>query len=216
MRGVYPLQGVVLGTSFPFGLFAKERDLTLPGVLTVWPRTDRRVRLPRLGGRRGQRQEAAAGALPGGARGEYRGLREYRPGDDPRDIHWRTSARRGEPIVRQYDRDAADEYWVVLDTVAPDAAAGEACVEIAASVLDAATRRGDRCGLAVGAARVPPSAGPGGMEAALDVLAGAVLASDGGPPALPAPAGSCVLVTARTAAAVGWGDVYRPGEEGPA
>jgi uncharacterized protein (DUF58 family) len=118
-RGVFPLHGLTLGTGFPFGLFDKERDVPLAGSLVVWPRAHRPVRQPRVGGRMGAAQRSGAGAAAGSARGDYRGLREYRPGDDPRDLHWRSTARRGEPILRQYDRDATDEYWVVLDIVCP-------------------------------------------------------------------------------------------------
>jgi uncharacterized protein (DUF58 family) len=207
-RGVITLDGVTLRTAFPFGLFAKERDIELRGSLTVWPRADRRVRAPRLGGRRGQRQQLGAGAAAGAERGDYRGLRQYRPGDDPRDIHWRSTARRGEPIIREYDRDAADEYWIVLDTVAPDAEAGEAAVEIAASVITLAARRGDRFGVLCGRTRLQPGVGSARVDAALDLLAAVVLTRTGPDPALPAHAESCVLVTARNAAAAAWGDVY--------
>jgi uncharacterized protein (DUF58 family) len=93
-RGVYPLETVTLATSFPFGLFRKERDVELPRRGVVWPRADRPVREPRPG--------ASAPAPPGerpagpaGARGEFRALRPFRPGDDPRDVHWRTTARAG-------------------------------------------------------------------------------------------------------------------------
>src|SRR5688572_12803494 len=49
-RGVYRLHRFVLGTSFPFGLFVKERDISFPGTVVVWPRTDRVVRdVPRAG-----------------------------------------------------------------------------------------------------------------------------------------------------------------------
>ena len=40
-RGVYPLETLTLSTSFPFGLFTKERDVPLPGELVIWPRSDR-------------------------------------------------------------------------------------------------------------------------------------------------------------------------------
>src|SRR4051794_32288919 len=39
-RGVYPLETVTLATSFPFGLFRKERDLELPGEAGGLPRPD--------------------------------------------------------------------------------------------------------------------------------------------------------------------------------
>lgn len=113
-RGVYPLRLLTIATSFPFGLFRKERDIELPGELLVWPRTERSVRPPRPGG--GARPRP--GSVPvgaAGARGEFRGLREYRPGDDPRDVHWRSSARMAEPVVREYERDEAETVWICLD-----------------------------------------------------------------------------------------------------
>ncbi len=68
-RGVHPLSTVTVSTSFPFGLFRKERDLELPGEAVVWPRHDREVREPRPAGRRVRRTgEVAAGSA--GARGE--------------------------------------------------------------------------------------------------------------------------------------------------
>jgi uncharacterized protein (DUF58 family) len=211
-RGVFRLEGVVLATSFPFGLFSKERDLVLPGRLVIWPRADRLVRVPRPGGTRGARWSAGSSAAPVTQRGEYRSLREYRPGDDPRDIHWRSTASRGGLITREYDRAAVDEYWIVLDTLAPDEDAAEAAVELAASLVAAAVARGDRFGLAAGPVRVPPGATSGSVDRALDVLAAVVMQHDGQRAAEPgAPVGpeQCVLVTARAAVPGGWGDVFR-------
>ena len=51
-RGLYPLGPLTIGTSFPFGLFVKERDVELPGELVIWPRHDRVVRAPFSGGGR--------------------------------------------------------------------------------------------------------------------------------------------------------------------
>ena len=43
------------------------------------------------------------------------GLREYRPGDEFRAIHWRATARRGQPVVREWDGGAGSGGEVVLD-----------------------------------------------------------------------------------------------------
>jgi uncharacterized protein (DUF58 family) len=213
-RGVYALEGLVLGTLFPFGLFAKERDIALPGTIVVWPRTDRPVRAPRIAAASGRRLRIAAAAAHGAERGEYRGLREYRAGDDPRDIHWRTTARRGVLMVREYDREAKDEYWIVLDTVAATEVAAEAAVEVAASVIAAAAKRGDRFGLAAGTTRIPPGTAAGRVEAALDVLAAVIVTRTGLPPSPPVRPQSCVLITARGADGATWGDVYHVASDG--
>jgi uncharacterized protein (DUF58 family) len=134
--------------------------------------------------------------VAGPGRGEYRGLRAYRPGDDPRDIHWRTTARRAELFVREYDREHGDTWWLVLDLTSPADDEGEAAVELAASLAAAATGRAQRFGFAAGTANLPPATlGATQLEAVLDLLAHVEL---GAPDLLlPAPARDCVLVTAR-------------------
>ncbi|MBV9775249.1 MAG: DUF58 domain-containing protein [Gemmatimonadetes bacterium] len=212
-RGVYPLDTVVVATSFPFGLFRKERDLELPGEAVVWPRADRRVREPRPSGRRvlvaGQ---ARAGAS--GGRGEFRGLRPYRPGDDPRDVHWRTTARAGEPVVREFERDRSRALWLCLELAAADGDTAEAAAEIVASLAAGAARRGDAFGVATVDGRVGPGTGPTHLERALDTLARARFRADAPGVAPPAPPTECVLVTPGDASGAGWGDLFRAGEEG--
>jgi uncharacterized protein (DUF58 family) len=205
-RGVYPLETVTLSTSFPFGLFIKERDVDVPGEVVVWPRTDRPVREPRPAGER-VRQTGEVFAGSAGARGEYRGLRPYRAGDDPRDVHWRTTARVGHPVVREYERDRSRALWLCLDLRAVEGEMAETAVEIAAAVAAAAVRRGDAFGLATQDARVRPGAGGAQLERVLDVLARARFRADAPRLEPPVPAGECVLVTASGSGA-GWGDVF--------
>lgn len=210
-RGVYPLEMMVLSTQFPFGLFRKERDLETPGEVVVWPRHDRPVREPRPSGERARRAgESYAGAA--GARGEYRGLRPYRAGDDPRDVHWKTTARAGQPVVREYERDRAQALWICLDLRSPDGDAAETAAEIAASLAAAAQARGEAFGLATSDVRVSPAAGSVQLERVLDALARARFRPEAPRPEAPVPPRECVLVTARAAEA-GWGDVY-PAERG--
>jgi uncharacterized protein (DUF58 family) len=206
-RGEYDFDRISIGTSFPFGLFFKERDVRAPATLLVWPRTDREVRPPRGGAARGVRLAEHATAAPGAERGDFRGLRDYRPGDDPRDLHWRTTARRARPVVREYDRRTADEYWIVLDTVAADAETGEVVIETAAALLVAGAARGHRIGFAAGGVQLSPAGGRSRIEAALDMLASIRVASAGPVVTAPAPHAQCVLVTARETGAP-WADIY--------
>jgi uncharacterized protein (DUF58 family) len=206
-RGVYPLRTVVMATSFPFGLFRKERDLEIAGEVVVWPRHDRPVREPRPSGERVRRAgETFSGAA--GARGEYRGLRPYRPGDDPRDVHWRTSARLGEPVVREYERDRSQALWICLELRAADEDAAETAAEIAGSLASAAMRRGEAFGFATAEARVAPGAGPVQLERVLEALARARFRASAPRLDPPVPARECVLVTPLAAAEPGWGDVF--------
>lgn len=205
-RGIYTLERLTVATSFPFGLFAKERDLVVPGAVVVWPDTATPVRAPRrLGLVHAQAMEGRV-ATRGSDRAHFRGLRPYRSGDDPRDVHWRSSARLTEPVVREYDRDAGESYWLVLDTGASGFGTGEAAVNVAAAIAARSVDRGDRFGFSCVDGRIPPGTGGGHLEAVLDVLA-RVRMSPVGTVELPADPAECILVTERGSGA-GYGDVY--------
>jgi hypothetical protein len=65
---------------------------------------------------------------------EFRSLRDYRPGDPLRSIHWRSFARTGKPVVREFQEEFFSRHALVLDTAAPYpfAPAFEAAVSMAA------------------------------------------------------------------------------------
>ena len=197
-RGEYQLDGIVLATTFPFGFFLKERDIERRDRVLVWPRTTRKVRTVRGVGRTTTTAAMPAAAVGIAERAEYRGLRPYRAGDDPRDVHWRTTARAGEPIVREFDREQGRHYWIVLDTTAPAGDAAEVAVEMAAALAAQAHARGDRFGIACGRQRLEPGSGAAQLDRTLDVLARARF----GEAALnlPAAPAQCVLVTVSGAA----------------
>jgi uncharacterized protein (DUF58 family) len=46
---------------------------------------------------------------------DFESLRDYREGDDLRDICWTATARRGSPITRQYQTERSQPVWIVLD-----------------------------------------------------------------------------------------------------
>lgn len=208
-RGVYPLDTVTVSTSFPFGFFRKERDLELADELVIWPRTDRSVRAPEpAGGKARQSGELPAGDR--GSRGEYRGLREYRPGDDPRDIHWRTTARLAEPVIREYERDSSDTLRICLDLRAEPGPRAEAAVEVAASLAAQASRGGTRFGLTTPDVHLEPASGPGQLEWVLDALARVDFDPRSAPVRPRVHPSQCVLVSARGDRGGGFGDVYTP------
>jgi uncharacterized protein (DUF58 family) len=203
-RGVYRLGTVTLSTAFPFGMFRKARDVQIPGEVIVWPRSDRPVRSPATGGgRKPKSGEHARGSV--GHRGEYRSLRAYRAGDDPRDIHWRSSARLQAPVLREYDRDGAETRWICLDLRGPtDSEEGEAAVEVTASLAAGAMAENRPFAVVAGPVTVSPGHGAGQMERVLDALARADFFPDAPFPEPPVDPASCVLVT--LAGASGFGD----------
>lgn len=207
-RGIYPLATVTLSTGFPFGLFRKERDVRLPGEVVVWPRTDRAVREPTPGaGRVPTIGLTARGAA--GSRGEYRSLRAYRVGDDSRDIHWKSSARLREPVIREYERDGAETRWICLDLRAHPGEAAEVAVEVAASLASAAIAQQRPFALVAGDEILEPGTGAGQLERALDILARVDFREDAAAPAPPVEPSACVLVSVD--GRPGFGDVMAVG-----
>ena len=120
-RGLLRLTGVRLSTKFPFGLFRKSRVLDLGEELVIFP--ELRATVPPFLARHDQGGEQARPQR--GRGGDFHGLRSYREGDDLRDIHWRTSARRGRPMVREYEQESARRVTLLLDNGVPGGAACE-------------------------------------------------------------------------------------------
>lgn len=139
-RGRQRLPGLVLWTRFPFGLFSKSSRPLLQDSVVVYPavRPLRRGELPSFleGGRR-QRDRRGRGAA-------LRNLRPYRAGDDPRLIHWKTSARTGELMLKEMEEEDRPRLRVVVQDPAAGAAADriEADISTAASLAAGAVRSG--------------------------------------------------------------------------
>jgi len=173
-RGVYPLRAVTYATRFPFGLFHQGRARALPGELVVYPRLG--VVSAELLGR--ARALALAQRRSRGARGEeeFRDLREYRHGDNPRRIHWKTSAKLGKPLVREFESVASERARLLLDTRCP--ASGderlETTISFAASLARDLVRRGFSLSLAAYAPDlvvVGPAQGAAGLRLLFEALA---------------------------------------------
>jgi len=195
-RGVYRLGTVTLSTAFPFGMFLKERDMEISGEVVVWPRTDRQVPPALLAGGRLALRGATASRSAAGHRGEYRSLRAYRPGDDPRDIHWRSSARFREPVLREYEREGAEALWICLDLRSQPGDAAEEAVEVSASLAAQAMAEGRSFALVAGDVVVDPGDGPGQLERILDALARVDFRPDAPASDAAAAPESCVVVSA--------------------
>ena len=193
-RGIYPLDTVTLSTGFPFGLFKKERDIELPGEIVVWPRHDRPLREPvPAGGRVPRFGTAVAGASA--SRGDYRTLRPYRVGDDPRDIHWKSSARLREPVIREYERDGSETCWICLDTRGDDGDPSEVAIEVASSLAAKMCAQQRPFALSTTGHVVDVGEGPAQLERVLDVLARIDFRRDAPAPAPPPGNGAGVLVS---------------------
>jgi uncharacterized protein (DUF58 family) len=134
-RGVLRLTGTTVACPDPFGLFRSLRKI--PGRESI-------LILPR-------RYPVAPLALPGlvryqlggvsmassvGESEEFVSLREYRPGDPLRRMHWKSFAKLGKPIVKEYQDEFFVRHALVLDTFGgmAEETTFEAAVSVAASL----------------------------------------------------------------------------------
>jgi len=163
-RGVHHLSGLRVSTRFPFGLLRRSMDLEAPAELLVYPALlpVSEVVLSSGLAELNDRQSTARTR-----RGEFESLREFRAGDDPRDIHWRTSARRGRRFVRQFEGNTGRTVVLALDDAqAKEALPGrdpsapfEAAVSLAASAALLLLRQGFQVGLVSSGTLLAPGAG---------------------------------------------------------
>ena len=118
-RGKYRLGPVSLTTRFPLGLV--ERGLTHDDFtdIIVFPRLGRIVsnfkRELLMATEPVYQREAQRGVFDD----DFHSIREYRWGDNPRAIHWRTSARRNQIMIREYRQTRDQNLVVLLDLHAP-------------------------------------------------------------------------------------------------
>ena len=163
-RGIHCLSGLRLSTRFPFGLLRRSIDLDTPAELLVYPALVPAADAVLCSGLAEMNDRPSTVRT---RRGEFESLREFRPGDDPRDIHWRTSARRGRCFVRQFEGDTGRLVVVALDDAQPKSpppggepsAPFEAAVSLAASAALVLLRQGYQVGLATSSGFLAPGAG---------------------------------------------------------
>jgi uncharacterized protein (DUF58 family) len=145
-RGVHVLRGVRAECDYPFGLLRSRQTLEAPRQLLVYPRFHRLAQLELPSGRRYQ-PGGVAMASHVGESFEYIGNREYREGDNVRDIDWSATARLHRPIVREYREEYFLRAAVILDTHVPRRAgseygdAFESAVSLCAAVSDCMARQ---------------------------------------------------------------------------
>ncbi|MCI0680580.1 MAG: DUF58 domain-containing protein [Gemmataceae bacterium] len=180
-RGACAWNRLRLACGYPVGLANIVRDAGRPEELLVLPRpgTLQRGVLRHWLSQHSPSQgpvRAAARRQPT-AQLEFHGLRAFRPGDSPRHIHWRTTARRGEVMVREFEDLPNDNLVLIVDPRTPAAAPIGTNAELERLVSLAATiawewcrQKGDEFALAVAGASPVLLPGVTGRELALRVL----------------------------------------------
>ncbi|MBB3051313.1 uncharacterized protein (DUF58 family) [Prauserella isguenensis] len=180
MRGVHRIGTLRATITDPFGLCEVDRDLVPPSGVVV---------VPRVTPLRGRPGGAGTGGVDSGDVRHHAGqgdpdvmVRQYRTGDDMRKVHWRSTARRDEIMVRVEERPWRGGTTVLLDRRAaahhgvgrPDGSlewavefAASACVHLSGS--GSPVRLADERGHVL--ADIPDGAGHAGGGVVLDALA---------------------------------------------
>lgn len=140
-RGRYELRGPEVRGSDPLRL-ALTREQALPDqVLLVYPRFYSMENFIVPLGRKYQPGGIPLASSTGDAI-EFVGTREYREGDPIKHIHWPSFARRGEPVVKEFQEEYFCRIAVILDTFhapgakAEDERAFESAISVTASIAD--------------------------------------------------------------------------------
>ncbi|HEY3913579.1 MAG TPA: DUF58 domain-containing protein [Verrucomicrobiae bacterium] len=134
-RGVLRLTGTTVACPDPFGLFRSLRTEALAHSILVLPK---RYPMPafELPGLMKYQLGGVSMASSVGESEEFVALREYRPGDPLRRMHWKSFAKLGKPIVKEHQEEFFVRHALILDTFAGPAGGElfEEAVSIAASL----------------------------------------------------------------------------------
>ena len=134
-RGVLRLTGTTVACPDPFGLFRSLGKIPGPQSVLILPR---RYEMPafNLPGSMKYQMGGVSMASSVGESEEFVALREYRPGDPLRRMHWKSFAKLGKPIIKEYQDEFFVRHALILDTFGGPAEEEvfEAAVSVAASL----------------------------------------------------------------------------------
>jgi uncharacterized protein (DUF58 family) len=135
-RGVFDTGDVLLRSGAPFGFTTTSRSVEVPSPFTVVPYHVELRSFPILEPSSSPSDVLHERARTGAGQ-EYLGVREYRPGDPPRSVHWRSTARVGRLVVREFEEEVQTRVTLVVggtDIGEPPDSPFEKLVSAAASI----------------------------------------------------------------------------------
>jgi len=135
-RGHVRFAGVTVAKTDPFGLCRACTTISDAQSVLVLPKRYNLPPIP-LPGTRQYQQGGVMLASAVGDSEEFIGLRDYRPGDPLQRIHWKSFARIGKPVVKEFQDEFFERHALVLDTSlqSGDDALFEEAVSVAASFV---------------------------------------------------------------------------------
>ena len=138
-RGSVGASSWVITSSDPLGFFRGRRKCPDVEVAVVLPRFTSLARQLQV-----RELEASIAAPRAGSGTELFGVREYRPGDALRRIHWRSSARHGELVVREYEPPGVQALGIFCEPAPASREVADQIARLAASEVWDCLRDGGR------------------------------------------------------------------------
>lgn len=177
-RGLYLLDRFQLATAFPFGFIKRAIAREQKDTVLIWPaqaQVDGRLLARCLSA---EKTGATMRPRRGGA-DEFYGVKEYRPGENPRWIYWRRSARAGVLVSKEMTQVAPPKLLVVVDTFVAERsadalAAVERTIAMAGSLVGHALDAGmsvGLCGWSGSPLRIEPNRGKQHLREVMAALA---------------------------------------------
>lgn len=153
-RGEFTLSDVRITTRFPFGIIRKSIIIPEHTLGLVHPRRVDARAVHEAIGNSYTGEEPVMNRQWQGSGIDLLALREYVPGDSPRRIAWRPTARHGSLLVRDNQPQTPARRWVALDLTDQDGAmasdgACERAIAMAAAMIERITESGAAPGLLV-------------------------------------------------------------------
>lgn len=144
-RGLHHFPAMKVSSRAPFGFYERKGERKIESSILVYPELRKLSRLSLL-----DEQPAAELSNPKAGMGsEVIGVRPYRPGDSPRHIHWRSVARHGQLVSKEFAQETQPGVSIVLDRYCPvdpfpetKYQPFEIAVKSAVSIADYAMRKG--------------------------------------------------------------------------
>lgn len=133
-RGIRALKYLRVTSRFPFGFFEARTELPIELELVTHPIP---ASLCNDGGAGGHAGAGDRGTASSGRGPSLAGLRSFRPGDAVADMHWKATARRGAPVIKERERECDPVVDVVLDRRCDEAALERALAQATTLVLGA-------------------------------------------------------------------------------
>lgn len=167
-RGLVRLSVARFETRFPFGLFTKGKEEPAVDEVLVMPSVAGSGSLPAADA------DGAHGDLSSGSKGSgagLHGLRDYTLSDDARHIHWKSAARAGKLLTKEFESESLVKVVVVFENRGADGELFEELVDRAAAAVYSYIEKGYSVGLRTLSSEIAPAPGRAQLMRLLSELA---------------------------------------------